>query len=143
MVRVMASGVFDIVHPGHIHYLTEARKLGDELFVVVACDAVVERRKQKPVMDQNARLTVISALKVVDQAIAGGTGDIYDTVKAISPDIIALGYDQDFDINDLEADLLERGMDISIIRIDPLKGELNGSRKIIGRVKERYQEGRK
>ena len=65
MVRVMASGVFDIVHPGHIHYLTEARKLGDELFVVVASDAIVERRKQRPVMDQNARLTVISALKMV------------------------------------------------------------------------------
>ena len=63
MVRVMASGVFDIIHPGHIHYLEEARKLGDELVVVVASDKVAGERKKPPVMDQKARLTVIAALR--------------------------------------------------------------------------------
>ena len=140
MVRVMASGAFDIVHPGHIHFLKEARKLGDELFVVVASDTVVEKRKRKPVMDQASRLLVVSELKVVDKAVAGVEGDMFSTALAISPNIIALGYDQSFDDEKLKNDLFERGLTVEIVRISPLEGQLNGSRKIIGKVKEQFRE---
>ncbi|EQD52190.1 glycerol-3-phosphate cytidyltransferase, partial [mine drainage metagenome] len=47
-VRVMATGVFDLLHPGHLYFLTEARKLGDELVVVVARDQTARRLKHEP-----------------------------------------------------------------------------------------------
>ena len=139
MVRVMASGAFDIVHPGHIHFLKEARKLGDELWVIVASDEVITRNKRQPVMEQSSRLAVISELKSVDNAIAGSDGDIYETALKVAPDIIALGYDQFFDPDQLKKELAERGLDVEVVRISPLEGALNGSRKIIGRVKDRYR----
>ncbi|MEE9489142.1 MAG: adenylyltransferase/cytidyltransferase family protein, partial [Thermoplasmata archaeon] len=49
MVRVMASGVFDLLHTGHLHYLEEAKKLGDELIVVVARDSTVRKEKHEPI----------------------------------------------------------------------------------------------
>ncbi|HEQ78826.1 MAG TPA: FAD synthase [Euryarchaeota archaeon] len=139
MVKVMASGAFDIIHPGHIHYLEQAKSLGDELVVIIASDKTVERRKRKPVMDQEARLMVVKALKPVDQAVLGGDGDIFQTAMRIKPDIVALGYDQSFGEKELAQEFEIRGMQVKIVRLSPLEGSLNGSRKIIGRVKERYQ----
>ena len=65
MTRVMASGVFDILHTGHVHYLSEAKKLGDELVVVVATDATVKRRKHMPIIPEKMRLELVSSLKKV------------------------------------------------------------------------------
>ena len=96
MTRVMASGVFDIVHSGHLHYLQEARRLGDELVVVVATDATVRRRKHEPIIPEKMRLELVSALKPVDAAVLGGEGDMFAVVENVRPDIIAIGYDQDF-----------------------------------------------
>ena len=134
MTRVMASGVFDILHPGHIHYLTEAKAMGDELVVVVASDKTVEQNKRKPIMDQQSRMLMISALSVVDKVVPGGEGDMYDTVKDIMPDLLVLGYDQTFDEANLEEELLGRGIDAKVVRASPRTGDLNGTRKIIGRI---------
>ena len=93
-VRVMASGVFDILHLGHIHYLSEAKKLGDELVVVVASDSTVLRRKKhKPITPATQRVQIISALKSVDEAIIGREGKTYDALEDVRPDILALGYE--------------------------------------------------
>src|ERR671937_2406781 len=91
--RVMAAGVFDLLHLGHVHYLTEAKKLGDELVVVVATDVMVARRKHQPIIPQEQRLALVAALKPVDIALLGSPQDQYQTVAAVRPDIIALGYD--------------------------------------------------
>ena len=71
MVRVMASGVFDILHTGHISYLEQAKAAGDELVVVVACDSTVRKRKHEPVTPENMRLKIVQSLKPVDRAILG------------------------------------------------------------------------
>ena len=104
MTRVMASGVFDILHSGHLHYLEEAKKLGDELVVVVATDSTVRKRKHEPITPERMRLELIQNLKPVDRAVLGREGDMFEVVLEIRPDIIAMGYDQ-FDETRLEEEL--------------------------------------
>lgn len=135
----MASGVFDIVHLGHLHYLEEARKLGDELFVVVATDTTVRKMKHEPITPGKMRVELVSALKPVDRAVLGHEDDIFKTVEELRPDIIALGYDQRFDEKELDRQLKSRGLDhIRIVRLSKMDYDLNGTRKIIQRVIDWY-----
>ncbi len=117
MVRVLATGTFEILHPGHLLYLEEAKKLGDELFVVVARDVNVKRRKRTPIIPEEQRLKMVSALKVVDKAMLGSEKDIYEPLYSIKPDIIATGYDQEFDEGELEQELRKRGFNSRVVRI--------------------------
>lgn len=117
MVRVLATGTFEILHPGHLLYLEEAKKLGDELFVIVGRDVNVRKRKRTPIIPEEQRLKMVSALKVVDKAMLGSEKDIYEPLYSIKPDIIAIGYDQDFDEGELERELRGRGFDSKVIRI--------------------------
>jgi FAD synthetase len=138
MVRVMASGVFDILHTGHIHYLTEAKKMGDELHVVVATDSTVRRKKHEPITPEGMRLELVRNLKPVDFAYLGKEGDIFDIVREIDPDIIALGYDQHFDDENLKGDLKSRGIQARVVRISEFDHDLNGTRKIIQKIVDWY-----
>ncbi|MDY6986093.1 MAG: adenylyltransferase/cytidyltransferase family protein [Candidatus Thermoplasmatota archaeon] len=141
MVRVMASGVFDIIHPGHIFYLQKAKELGDELFVVIANDKTTERKKRKPIMHQEERALVVSALKPVDGVVIGKeTGDIFDTVKEIKPDIIALGFDQEFDEKLLERDAKEHKLDMRVVRLPKMNGGTDATRKIIAKILEAFND---
>jgi FAD synthetase len=117
VVRVLATGTFEILHPGHLLYLEEAKKLGDELYVIVGRDITVRKRKRTPIIPEEQRLQMVSALKVVDKAMLGSEKDIYEPLYTIKPDIIALGYDQGFDEEELERGLRERGFNIKVIRI--------------------------
>ena len=138
MVRVMATGVFDLLHPGHLHFLESAKKLGDELVVVVATDAMVRRRKHEPVTPQEMRRRMVGALKIVDRAIVGREDDIYKTVEEVRPDIIALGYDQSFREEDVQKELRKRGLEVKIVRLnkDASGFDLDGTRKIISKVEQ-------
>ena len=131
-LTVMAFGTFDILHPGHLHYLAEAKSLGGEnarLVVVVARDSNVERLKgSKPVNDENSRLEIIRALRVVDEAVPGNEGDIYEIVRERNPDVIALGYDQLADEKRLSSLFSGR-----IVRMKPFKAHIHKA----GRIKER------
>lgn len=141
MVRVMASGVFDIIHPGHIFYLQRAKELGDELFVVIANDKTAERKKRKPIMRQEERALIVSALKPVDGVVIGQeTGDIFDTVKEIKPDIIALGFDQQFDEKLLEENAKEHKLDIRVVRLPKMNGDTDATRKIIAKILEAFND---
>ncbi len=117
MTRVMATGVFDIIHLGHIHYLRESRKLGDELIVVVARDSTAKKNKKEPVFNEQMRLEIVSELKVVDRAILGHEGDIYATVRDLAPDVITLGYDQHFDTAVIEEKCKELGLNTRVVRV--------------------------
>ncbi len=137
MTRVMASGVFDIIHPGHISYLEQARSYGDELVVVIANDDTVRRSKHEPVTPEDMRVRIVGALKPVDKAIVGGRGDILDTVRYIRPDVIVLGYDQKFSEDDLRAKLAEAGMGgIRVVRATECAEDLNATRRIIARIRD-------
>lgn len=97
--RVLAAGVFDLLHYGHLRYLEEAKNLGGEdaeLIVVVARDSTVLKRKGRlPVMNEVHRRALVEALKPVDEVILGGVDlNTAKVIQKVKPDIIALGYDQ-------------------------------------------------
>ncbi len=96
---VLASGVFDLLHLGHVKFLEEAKKTGGknaQLIVIIARDSTVEKTKgRKPIMSENQRRALVESLKIVDEAVLGFEEfDIGDVIQRIKPDIIALGYDQ-------------------------------------------------
>jgi len=92
---VLAGGVFDIIHPGHIYTLNEAKALGDVLVVVVATDNTsVKMKKRNPLHTQEQRQELVNSLSMVDLCLIGQEDDIFKTVNRVRPQIIALGYDQ-------------------------------------------------
>jgi len=92
---VLAGGVFDIIHPGHISTLNAAKALGDVLVVVVATDnTAVKMKKRRPIHSQEQRKELVNSLEVVDLCLIGQENDIFKTVNLVKPQIIALGYDQ-------------------------------------------------
>ena len=118
MKTVMAQGTFDILHPGHIHYLKESSRMGDELVVVIARDSRAEKRKDL-VFSEDERKEMIEALESVDRAILGSETDIYDTVRDVDPDVITLGYDQKHDrdkVRELAEDTV--GHEVEVLRIE-------------------------
>lgn len=134
MVKVVATGTFDIIHPGHIRFLEEAKKLGDELIVIVAREKNV-RHKPKPIIPEEQRVRVVSALKPVDKAILGDENDIFKPIMEIKPDIIVLGHDQHFDEEELEKELRKRGLNAKVVRIRAKEEcEYCSSTRIIKRI---------
>lgn len=136
MKRVVATGTFDILHPGHIYYLEESRKLGDELHVIVARDANV-RHKPRPVIGEAQRLKVVQALRVVDFARLGDPADMFRPIEEIDPVVITLGFNQHFSEEQLRASLKERGIGASVVRIGEYSGDpYSSTRRIIDRILE-------
>ena len=141
MVKVMATGTFDLLHLGHIYYLKEARKLGDSLAIVVATDATVRRLKHEPVNTEEIRLNLIKELKIVDEAYLGHGEDMYEIVEEIKPDIIALGFDQTHNENKIKSELKKRKINARVVRLSEFKGgsDLEGTRRIIGKIISAYE----
>ena len=132
--RVVATGTFDIIHPGHIMFLEEAKKFGDELIVIVAREKNV-KHKPKPVIPEEQRRKVVEALKPVDRAILGDRDDIFKPILELRPDVIVLGYDQHFDESWLQEELGKRGVNCRVVRIKKkVECELCSSAKIIDRI---------
>jgi FAD synthetase len=133
MSLVVATGVFEVIHPGHLLYLTESKKLGDELVVIVARDETVRGRKNRECIPENQRLEIVEALKPVDKAVLGDKVDWFATIKDIKPDILTVGPDQDFDLKDLEKRIKEKGVECKIVKITKhWNGPYNSSKKIRG-----------
>ncbi|MDO5852093.1 MAG: adenylyltransferase/cytidyltransferase family protein [Methanobacteriaceae archaeon] len=136
----MATGTFDIIHPGHGHYLKQAKQLGgkdSKLIVVIATDKTVEKHKRTPIIGQEQRLETIAMLKYVDEAYVGDDFDPFKIVKKIKPDIIAIGPDQKFIPEKLKQQLKQVGIDVDVIKVnDYKKGELDSTCKIIKKIKK-------
>jgi FAD synthetase len=134
--RVVATGTFDILHPGHIYYLEESRKLGDELWVIVARDANV-KHKPHPIIPEEHRLQMVAALKPVSHAILGDKTDIFRPIQEIQPSVITIGFNQHFDESKLRQQLGERGMTPEIVRIGKYTDDdLCSSRFVVKRIIE-------
>jgi FAD synthetase len=136
----MTTGVFDLLHPGHLAMLQEARKLGDELVVVLARDESAAREKHRPIQHEEQRRQMVEALKPVDRAVLGHLGDYYRIVEELRPDVIALGYDQPYDEARVEAKCRERGVACRVVRLPHVAADLDGTRKIIEKVAARAAE---
>ncbi len=115
---VMIFGTFDILHPGHLFFLQQAKKRGDRLVVCIARDETVKKIKQQPpVHTEQERKKMISAFAVVDQVILGDKKDPYNVIKKIQPDVIALGYDQQVFVDGLRMALQKNNLRTKIVRI--------------------------
>jgi FAD synthetase len=141
MVKVMATGTFDLLHMGHIFFLKEAKKLGDKLCVVVATDKTVRTLKHEPINPENIRLNLIKELEIVDEAYLGSEDDMYAIVEKIKPEIIALGFDQIHNEKKINTQLQKRNLAVNVVRLKEYScGEdLNGTRRIIRKIISAYE----
>jgi len=125
---VLAGGVFDIIHPGHIHTLNSAKALGDVLVVVVATDMTAQKmKKRKPLHDQDQRKNLVDSLSMVDLCVIGYEGDIFKTVELIRPEIIALGYDQVHQEKFITDGCRKINLDIKVARLQSPIPEISSS----------------
>lgn len=131
MRKIVATGTFDILHPGHLFYLEESRKLGDELWVIVARERNVVH-KPRPIIPEEQRLKMISGLRCVDHAILGDLEDMFRPIADIDPEVVTLGFNQKFSEEKLIAQMRERGIQADVVRIGPFCGcAFNSSTRII------------
>jgi cytidyltransferase-like protein len=117
---VLVGGVFDLIHPGHIHTLKAAKAQGDVLVVVVArtSTAMKINKDRKIYHDENTRRELVASLSFVDWAIIGKEGTLYDTVEYVKPDIIALGYDQAHSEKDISDNCKRRNLNVRVVRLN-------------------------
>ncbi len=131
MKLVMCAGTFDTIHPGHLYYLSEAKKYGNKLIVVVARDETSEKFKgKKPLHNEKERLERIRTLEIVDEAVLGKQGNIFNIIEEIKPDVICLGYDHKVQKQELEDELKKRGIKAEVIRISSYMPHLYKSSKM-------------
>jgi glycerol-3-phosphate cytidylyltransferase/FAD synthetase len=125
---VLAGGVFDIIHPGHIHTLNAAKSLGDVLIVVIATDKTAEKMKKRlPLHNQNQRKLLVDSLSMVNLSVVGHEGDIFKTVDLIRPEIIALGYDQIHQEKFITEGCKKINLDVTVARLQSPIPEVSSS----------------
>jgi len=125
---VLAGGVFDIIHPGHIHTLNAAKALGDILVVAIATDKTAQKmKKMQPLHNQELRRELVSCLSMVDKAIVGHEDDIFQTVKEVKPDIIVLGYDQVHQEKFISDGCKRINLNVEIVRLESPVPHLSSS----------------
>ena len=125
---VLAGGVFDIIHPGHIHTLNAAKALGDVLVVAIATDKTAQKmKKRSPLHNQELRCELVSCLSMVDKAVIGHEDDIFETVKEIKPSIIVLGYDQVHQEKFIDDGCKRINLNVEIVRLQSPVPELSSS----------------
>jgi len=144
---VLASGVFDLLHLGHVRFLEEAKKAGGpdaKLIVIVARDSTVEKRKgKKPIMPEYQRCALVASLKVVDEAMLGYENfSMQKVLEKIQPDVVAVGHDSD--VSGLEQEVRDaikkKASDIKIVKISKFSSDkLDSSSKIKQRIVEQVK----
>ena len=131
---VLAGGVFDIIHPGHIHTLNAAKALGDILVVAIATDKTAQKMKNRPPLhNQELRHELVSCLSMVDVALVGHENDIFETVKEVKPNIIVLGYDQIHQEQFIFDGCKRINLDVKIVRLQSPVPKLSSSE-----IEEKY-----
>ncbi len=133
---VLAGGVFDIIHPGHIHTLNSAKSLGDVLVVVVATDKTTEKiKKRTPLHNQKQRQDLVNSLSMVDLCLIGHEGDIFKTVEIVKPEIVALGYDQIHQEKFITDGCRKINLNVKVARLQSPNPEISSSK-----IEEKYGE---
>ncbi|HSH70011.1 MAG TPA: D-glycero-beta-D-manno-heptose 1-phosphate adenylyltransferase [Deferrisomatales bacterium] len=92
---VFTNGCFDILHPGHVRYLQQARSLGEMLLVGLNSDASVRRLKgpERPVVCESDRATVLAALESVDYVVVFEEDTPLSLIRSVLPDVLVKGGD--------------------------------------------------
>jgi FAD synthetase len=140
----LASGVFDLLHLGHVKFLEEAKKAGGknaELIVIVARDSTVQdTKRRKPIMPENQRLALVESLRVVDAAVLGLEDfDVGNVIERVKPDVIALGYDQVEMERRVREYVNKHGLNVKVVRLGKFENdELSSSSKIREKIVEKF-----
>ena len=133
---VLASGVFDLLHLGHVRFLEEAKETGGKnakLVVIIARDNTVEKAKgRKPIMSEDQRTALVESLKVVDETVLGYENfDVGEVIEKIKPDVIALGYDQKQMEKEVKKYIVDHNLHIEVVKISKFgENSLDSSSKI-------------
>ena len=141
---VLATGVFDLLHSGHVRFLQASKRRGGpgaKLIVVVARDrTVLSRKGRMPILPEDQRRELVGSLRVVDKAILGHTHlDLLGVLREVRPDIISVGYDQKQIKASVEKLLREQGLSVRIVQIPKFgPSGLNSSTGIKQRVARRW-----
>ena len=137
---VLASGVFDLIHLGHVRFLEKAKEAGGEnakLIVVIARDTTVKKMKGKPpILPEDERRALVEALKPVDETVLGSEKfDVEAVIQKYKPNIIAFGYDQDKILEEVKKYVEEEKLPIKIVKIRRFgRKELTSSSKIKNKI---------
>ena len=129
---VLVGGVFDLIHPGHIHTLKAAKAEGDVLVVVVARQSTAQKinKERKIYHDETQRKELVASLNFVDLVLIGREGTLYDTVEYVQPNVIALGYDQAHSEKDVAENCKRRNLNVHVIRLStPIPGSKSSKLK--------------
>ncbi len=143
---VIASGVFDLLHLGHVRFLEDAKKAGGinaKLVVIVARDSTTEKFKgQKPIMSEKQRCALVKSLRVVDDAVLGFEGlEIGEVIEKIQPDIVALGYDQLSMEQEVKEYIATHNRPVLVVRISKFEeNTLDSSSKIKQQILDKIAE---
>ncbi len=131
MKKVLVFGSFDRLHPGHLYFLLEAKRYGDELFVVLGReDTIREVKGKNPKYTEKERKAHLEITGIPDKVILGKKEDKFSVIESVKPDIICLGYDQDSFTKGLEVELKKRKLHPKIIRLNPYKEQIFKSSKL-------------
>jgi len=119
---VFTNGVFDLLHPGHVRYLQDARRLGDALIVGVNSDRSVRANKgpERPINPEHERAEVLSALVFVDLAVIFDEDTPYALIAEVQPDVLVKGADW-AEHNIVGRDVVE-GRGGRVVRMELAKG---------------------
>ncbi|WP_123533083.1 adenylyltransferase/cytidyltransferase family protein [Halosimplex salinum] len=138
---VVAQGTFDVLHPGHLHYLRDAKAMGDSLVVIVARTENVTH-KASPVIAGPQRREMVAGLDPVDEARLGHPDDIFTPIEELDPAVIALGYDQHHDADGIRSALDERGIDCEVRRATAYDPDYDDALLSSGAIVDRILEER-
>lgn len=119
---VWTNGCFDLLHLGHIDYLSKAKDQGDILIVGVNSDESVKRIKKagRPITDQRSRSMIIAALSFVDVVVLFDEDTPYEMIKLIQPDILVKG--SDYKAEDIVGYDIVKAKGGEVVTIDFLEG---------------------
>ena len=126
---IFTGGGYEIVHPGHLYTIEQAKKSGDVLVLVLARSSTIRKRKGRgPIASEEERRALLSSLRQVDAAILGSTGSIYETLERVKPDVVALGYDQHHAEGEIKREAKKRGMKLKVVRLSALNRDVKTSK---------------
>lgn len=131
MKTVMVFGSFDVIHPGHLYFLRQAKRYGDKVVIVIARDSTIEKIKgTKPKYNERERREHVRELGYAAKVVIGYENDPYEIIEELDPDVICLGYDQNSFSKGLKEELEKRGLKAKIHRLDAYKEHMYKSSKL-------------
>ncbi|MEM1922366.1 MAG: adenylyltransferase/cytidyltransferase family protein [Nitrososphaerota archaeon] len=144
---ILTTGVFDILHPGHLFLLKYANRLkgrNGRLVVIIARDeTVLKRKRRRPIFSERERLELVKGLKNVDEAHLGYRPFSFKRViRKFQPDVVVFGYDQDKIRREFLEAVKREKWRIKVVKAPKMSSiRLNSSSKVLAKIAKLYSRG--